>query len=104
MSEYSEKMPDMGVNEALAGKTVYDHGMNVVRDEQGRHVTSWNPNHEIYAGTTRSVRAQPIAEALEGKAWEKPSVVGLVDWNGGKPDYSKPIRSDEDFDWSDWAR
>lgn len=90
MSEYSTKMPDMSRNEALAGKTVYTCGMNVHYDHLGYAVWSENPNHKNYAGTTMSVKAQPIEDAIAGKPWAE-DWTGLVDWNGGQPDYEHPL-------------
>lgn len=80
---YSKKMPDRSRNKALAGKTVYSRGMNVVYDEGGYAVKSWNPHHPNYKGTTKSVPAQPIEDALAGKPWTPPDTSGLRDWNGG---------------------
>ena len=83
-------MPDMSRNMALAGKTVYSGGMNVTYNELGYAVKAVNPDHKNYAGTTMSVHAQPIEDALAGKLWT-PDYTGLVDWNDGDPDYSKKI-------------
>ena len=80
---YSSKMPDMSQNPALAGKTVFSHGMNVVYDERGYAVTAWNPDHENFRGTTKSLCAQPIEDALAGKPWVEPSHDGLREWDNG---------------------
>lgn len=82
-AKYSSKMPDMSRNTALAGKTVYSNGMNVVYDDGGYAVRSWNPHHKNYVGTTMSVPAQPIEDALAGKEWAPPDMSDLRDWNGG---------------------
>lgn len=87
----SRKGPDMRRNEVLAGRTVYSHGMNVTYDERGYAVKSVNPDAPNYRGTTMSVRAQPIEDALSGRPWTEPDLTDLVDWNGGSPDYSKRI-------------
>lgn len=79
--QYSQKMPDMSRNTALAGKTVYSRGMNVTYDDNGYAVKASNPHHSSFAGTTRSVTAQPIEDALAGKAWTAPDTSGLRDWN-----------------------
>lgn len=93
---YSIKMPDRSRNKALAGKTVYTCGMNVVYDDGGYAIKSWNPHHPNYKGTTKSLTAQPKEDALAGKPWT-PDYTGLVDWNGGSPDYSRKIgESDSD--------
>ena len=83
-TKYGIKGPDMSRNEALAGKTVYSHGMNVTYDEKGYAVKSYNPDYHGYEGTTMSVRAQPIEDALAGKAWNPPDTAGLRDWNEGR--------------------
>ena len=85
---YSRRMPDMSRNTALAGKTVYTCGMNVTYDEDGYAVRAQNPHHPHFKGTTKSLPAQPIEEALAGKPWEEPSHEGLTEWedyleNGG---------------------
>lgn len=95
-TRYSRKMPDLSRNMALAGKTVYSCGMNVTYNDQGYAVKSVNPNHKNYAGTTMSVHAQPIEDALAGKPWTEPDLTGLVDWNHGNPDYSKKIGDPEE--------
>ena len=77
---YSRKMPDMSRNTALAGKTVYTRGMNVTYDELGYAVRAINPHHPSYAGTTMSIPAQPIEDALAGRPWEEPSHEGLTEW------------------------
>lgn len=90
--KYSRKMPDVSRNPALAGKTVYSRGMNVTYDKNGYAVKASNPHHPNFKGTTRSIPAQPIADALAGKPWEEPSHEGLIEWedyinNGGvRPD------------------
>lgn len=87
---YSRKMPDRSRNTALAGKTVYSDGMNVVYDEGGYAVRSWNPHHPNYKGTTKSLMAQPVKDALAGRPWTPPSAEDLRDWNGGAaPDEGK---------------
>lgn len=90
-NKVSRKGPDMRRNEALAGKTVYSGGMNVTYDERGYAVKAINPDNKLYEGTTMSVRAQPIGDALAGKPWTEPDLTGLVDWNHGNPDYTKKI-------------
>ena len=75
-------------NKALAGKTVYSHGMNVTYDENGYALKARNPDHPNFKGTTMSIHAQPIEDALAGKPWKEPSHDGLVEWedvlaNGG---------------------
>lgn len=77
---YSIKNPDMSRNKALAGKTVFSRGMNVVYDERGYAVRAWNPQHRLFEGTTRSVCAQPIEDALAGKEWTPPDMSGLIDY------------------------
>ena len=77
---YSKKNVDMSRNEALAGKTVYTRDMNVIYDERGYAVKAYNPHHPHFAGTTRSIPAQPIEDALAGKPWEEPSHEGLIEW------------------------
>ena len=79
-THYSQKMPDMGRNKALAGKTVYSRGMNVTYDDQGYAVKAINPDHPNFRGTTMSVAAQPIEDALAGKPWTPPDTSGLRDW------------------------
>lgn len=91
VAKYSRKQPDRSRNEALAGKTVYSRGMNVTYDERGFVSKMYNPDHENYKDTTMSVHAQPIEDALAGKPWTPPDLTGLVDWNGGSPDYGKRI-------------
>ena len=87
---YSQKMPDMRRNKALAGKTVYSRGMNVTYDGLGYAVKARNPDHPSFKGTTMSVHAQPIEDALAGKPWTPPDTRGLRDWedvinpDGGK--------------------
>lgn len=76
-------MPDMGRNEALAGKTVYAGGMNITYDGSGYAVKAYNPHHPNYAGTSKSLAAQPIEDALAGKPWEEPSREGLTEWGDG---------------------
>lgn len=88
--KFPRKGPDMSRNEALAGKTVYSGGRNVTYDERGYAVKSVNPDWEGYKGTTMSVHAQPIEDALAGKPWE-PDLTGLVDWNNGSPDYTTKL-------------
>ena len=83
VGNYTQKMPDLGKNDALAGKTVYDCGLNVTRGEDGYVVEAVNPNHEKYKGTTKSIKAQPVADALAGLPWEEPSHDGLIEWNPG---------------------
>lgn len=83
---YSRKMPDRRRNKELAGKTVYTCGMNVVYDKLGYPTKSWNPNHKLYAGTTRSVPAQPIEEALAGMDWVPPYRPDLKEWD---PSYTE---------------
>lgn len=95
MSEYSIKMPDMGRNEALAGRTVYDCGMNVHYDQYGYAVWAENPDAANFKGTTMSVHAQPKADALEGKPFEE-NWAGLVYWNGGNPDYEHPLTEENE--------
>ena len=80
---YSRKAPDRSRNKTLAGKTVYSRGMNVVYDENGYPTKSWNPHHPNYVGTTKSLVAQPIEDALAGKEWIPPDAGELRDWNGG---------------------
>ena len=91
------KGPDMSRNEALAGKTVYSNGMNVTYDEKGYAVKAINPDYHGYAGTTMSVHAQPIEDALAGKEWTPPDTTGLRDWNEGRdPDGGEyPEEEDE---------
>lgn len=83
-TQYSSKMPDMSRNTALAGKTVYSNGMNVTYDSNGYATRASNPNHSSYAGTTRSVHAQPIEDALAGKEWTPPDTSGLREWDGSE--------------------
>lgn len=83
MSEYSIKQPDLSQNPALAGKTVYSCGMNVTYDKDGYAVKTVNPNHPNYAGTTMSIKAQPIELALKGEPWAEPSHEGLKEWGDG---------------------
>jgi len=92
MSDYSEKMPDMSQNPALAGKTVYSCGLNVTYDKDGYAVRTVNPNHPNYAGTTMSIKAQPIEDALAGKEWVEPSHEGLTEWGDGT---GMPLRDAE---------
>lgn len=94
-AEYSQKMPDMSRNQKLAGKTVYDCGMNVHYDQDGYAVWSKNPHHENFKGTTMSVTAQPKADALAGKPWTE-DWTGLVYWNFGQPDYSKKLTKENE--------
>ena len=61
---YTQRMPDMSRNTALAGKTVYADGMNVTYDQDGYAVGATNPLHRLFAGTDRSVRAPSIDAAL----------------------------------------
>lgn len=63
------KMPDMGRNVALAGKTVYTCNRNVYYNERGYAVMCWDPSKPRFKGTTRSVVQQPIEDALAGKPW-----------------------------------
>ena len=86
--KYSRKKPDMSRNTALAGKTVYSRGMNVTYNDLGYAVNAYYPSHPQFKGTTRSIPAQPIADALAGKPWQEPSHEGLIEWedfisNGG---------------------
>lgn len=92
MSTYSQKMPDMSQNPALAGKTVYSCGMNVTYDENGYAVKTVNPHHPNYKGTTMSICAQPIEDALAGKEWVEPSHEGLTEWGDGT---GMPLRDAE---------
>ena len=92
MSTYSQKMPDMSQNSALAGKTVYTCGMNVTYDENGYAVKTVNPHHPNYKGTTMSICAQPIEDALAGKKWVEPSHEGLAEWGDGT---GMPLRDAE---------
>ena len=78
---YSSKMPDMSRNKALAGKTVYSRGMNVTYDDQGYAVKAINPDPPNFKGTTKSIHAQPIEDALAGKPWTPPDTSGLRDWD-----------------------
>lgn len=94
-TKYSTKMPDMSQNTKLAGKTVYTNGMNVHYDQLGYAVWSENPNHPNYKGTTKSVHAQPIEDALAGKKFEE-DWSGLVDWNFGQPDYTKTLTKENE--------
>lgn len=80
-TQYSKKMPDLSRNEKLAGKTVYSRGFNVHYDEDGYAVWAENPNHVKFAGTTKSIHAQPIEDALAGKPWVEPSHDGLKEWD-----------------------
>lgn len=82
-TKYSRKQPDMSRNKALAGKTVYSRGLNVTYDEDGYAVNASNPHNPIYKGTTKSLTAQPIEDALAGKEWTPPDASGLRDWNHG---------------------
>ena len=97
-TKYSWKQPDMSRNEALAGQTVYSNGMNVTYDENGHATKAVNPDHSNYAGTTMSVHAQPIEDALAGKPWTPPDTSDLLDWGDGagmgwKDGDTRPARS-----------
>ena len=81
VGQYTQKGPDLSRIEALANKTVYDHGMNVTRGEDGYITEAINPNHEKHKGTTKSIKAQPIEDALKGLPWEEPSHDGLIEWD-----------------------
>ena len=79
--QYNWKKPDMSRNMDLAGKTVYSRGMNVTYDENGYAVSAENPHYSGFAGTTRSVAAQPKEDALAGKSWTPPDTSDLVEWS-----------------------
>ena len=79
-ARYSQQMPDMSRNTALAGKTVYSRGMNVTYNERGYAVKARNPDHPQFKGTTMSVHAQPIEDALAGRPWTPPDTTGLREW------------------------
>ena len=89
----------MSRNTALAGKTVYSNGMNVTYNDQGYAVRAENPSHSSFAGTTKSVAAQRIEDALAGKEWTPPDTSGLRDWadvikaGGGGSSSGKNARS-----------
>lgn len=72
----------MSRNEALAGKTVYTNGMNVTYNDKGYAASAYNPDHSLYTGTTKSVKAQDKDSALRGESWT-PDYTGLIDWNNG---------------------
>lgn len=57
MSTYSIKLPDMSRNMALAGQTVSTRGMNVTYDENGYAVKAVNYGHQLFADTSKSIRA-----------------------------------------------
>lgn len=95
MSEYSTKMPNMSQNVKLAGKTVYDCGMNVHYDFLGYAVWAENPHAKLYEGTTMSIPAQPKADALAGKEFHE-NWTGYVYWNFGQPDMSHKLTADEE--------
>lgn len=89
-TKYGIKQPDRSRNTALAGKTVYSNGMNVTYDERGYAVKAVNPDNPNYKGTTMSIHAQPIEDALAGKPWTPPDTSALRDWNHGvDPDDDK---------------
>lgn len=96
------KFDNLARHEELAGKIVYANGLNSVYNDLGYHQYSINPHNPNYAGTTMSICGQPVKDALAGKEWARPSVVGLVDWNHGQPDMEHPIKDDADFDWGGW--
>lgn len=66
MTTYSIRMPDMSRNMALAGQTVSTRGMNVTYDEKGYAVKASNYRHELFANTSRSIRAASKEAVLAG--------------------------------------
>ena len=87
---------DMSRNKDLAGKTVYSKGMNVHYLPNGYCGFAYNPQHYNYIDTTMSIRFQNKEDALAGKPWDKPSLMGLVDWNRGEPDMNHKISTPEE--------
>lgn len=57
MTTYSIREVDMSRNVALAGKTVSTRGMNVTYDEDGYAVKAVNYGHQLFADTSKSIRA-----------------------------------------------
>lgn len=78
---YSSKMPSMARNEALAGKTVYSHGMNVTYDKNGYAVSAVNPGHSLYKGTERAYLAPSYEAVLAGVTGADRSQYGGSDYD-----------------------
>ena len=78
------KKPGMERREDLAGKTVYNDGYNLHYDHLGYCVWRENPFQDLYKGTTKSARAQPIEDALAGLPSNE-NWTGLRYWNHGNP-------------------
>ena len=76
----------------LAGKIVYDGGMNIHYGLDGYVEEAINPGHELYKDTTMSVKHQPKADALAGKPWTE-DWTGLIYWNFGEPE-DKPLTAE----------
>jgi len=85
----------MAQHTELAGKTVYHMGMNVHYLPNGYHAWSENPDYSEYAGTTKSIHAQPLEDALAGKEW-KEDWTGYVGWNWGSPDRSVKLTAENE--------
>lgn len=89
------KFEPLARHEELAGKTVYFEGMNVHYLPNGYHHDSYNPDWKEYMGTTRSIHAQPVEDALAGKEWIE-NWTGYVDWNWGNPDRSTKLTAENE--------
>ena len=91
----SEKFNPMAQHTELAGKTIYFEGMNVHYLPNGYHESSSNPDWKEYEGTTKSIHAQPLEDALAGKPFEE-NWEGYVDWNWGNPDRSVKLTAENE--------
>lgn len=90
-----DKFEPMARHEELAGKTIYYAGMNVHYRPDGYHAWSENPDWKEYEGTTKSIHAQPLADALDGKPFEE-NWEGYIDWNGGSPDRTVKLTAENE--------
>ena len=64
VGNYTQKMPDLGRNEKLAGKTVYSKGFNITYNSEGYAIQAIRADFVNNDGQSVSPKAQPIEEAL----------------------------------------
>ena len=107
IAKWPYKKPDLGRCEALAGKIVYDCHENIHYDLDGYVEWTKNPEHELFKGTTESVRHQPKEDALAGKPWTE-DWTGLIYWNFGEP-WAEPLTAENQAEaqklyWDEIAR
>lgn len=91
----SEKFEPLARHEELAGKTIYFQGMNVHYLPNGYHESSYNPDWKEYEGTTMSIHAQPLEDALAGKEW-KEDWTGYSYWNFGDCDKTTKLTAENE--------